>query len=40
MWRCWDSAAQAWGVLPESGRLLVARGRGDIRGTIGLGPSD
>jgi beta-glucosidase len=39
MWRCWDSAAQAWGLLPESGRLLVARGLGDIRGTIGLGPS-
>jgi len=36
MWRHWDSAAGGWSDLPDAGRLVVARGLGDIRGAITL----
>ena len=38
LWRSWDVAADAWGdPLPYDGRLLVARGLGDIRAKLRLG---
>jgi beta-glucosidase len=36
LWRRWDATIDAWTTLPDDGRLLVARGLGDIRGTITL----
>ncbi len=36
MWRRWDTAADAWTTLPETGQLLVARGLGDVRGRVAL----
>ena len=37
-WRQWDTATNAWTRLPGGGRLLVARGHGDVRATIDLDP--
>jgi beta-glucosidase len=38
LWRRWDLEANAWGdPLPYDGRLLVARGLGDIRAALQLG---
>ena len=36
LWRRWDVETGTWIDLPRTGRLLVARGLGDIRGTITL----
>ncbi|SNS14990.1 beta-glucosidase [Geodermatophilus pulveris] len=36
MWRRWDADAGGWARLPVSGRLLVARGLGDVRATLAL----
>lgn len=36
LWRRWDTAADAWTTLAPGGRLLVARGLGDVRGTLAL----
>ena len=37
LWRHWDTDANTWGdPLPYNGRLLIARGLGDIRGTLSL----
>jgi beta-glucosidase len=37
MWRTWDAARGAWQTLPDAGRLLVARGLGDVRASLSLG---
>jgi beta-glucosidase len=38
LWRRWDSDQGAWGEpLPYDGRLLIARGLGDVRATLPLG---
>jgi beta-glucosidase len=37
LWRCWDSATNSWGTPLSGGRLLVARGLGDIRASLPLG---
>jgi beta-glucosidase len=38
LWRRWDTESKRWGEpLPYDGRLLVARGLGDIRVTLRLG---
>jgi beta-glucosidase len=34
LWRRWDAASGAWRTLTGGGRLLVARGLGDVRATI------
>ena len=34
MWRRWDTASNGWGVLPEGGELILARGLGDVRATL------
>lgn len=36
LWRRWDAGTGTWTDLPRTGRLLVARGLGDIRGTVTL----
>ena len=36
LWRRWDTAADAWTTLDAGGRLLIARGLGDIRATLPL----
>jgi beta-glucosidase len=36
LWRRWDAAAGRWDRLPAGGRLLVARGLGDIRAAVAL----
>jgi beta-glucosidase len=36
MWRRWDTARSAWTRLADGGRLLVARGLGDVRATVDL----
>jgi beta-glucosidase len=36
MWRRWDTRTGGWGRLAPGGRLLVARGLGDIRATLPL----
>jgi beta-glucosidase len=38
LWRRWDTEANTWGTpLPYDGRLLIARGLGDIRADLPLG---
>jgi beta-glucosidase len=37
LWRRWDTASATWAVLSGAGRLLVARGLGDIRAELPLG---
>jgi beta-glucosidase len=34
LWRKWDTAAGTWGTLAPGGRLLVARGLGDVRAVV------
>jgi beta-glucosidase len=36
LWRRWNIASAAWEQLPDDGRLVVARGLGDVRGTVAL----
>jgi beta-glucosidase len=36
LWRRWDTAADRWTAVSPGGRLLVARGLGDIRATVDL----
>jgi beta-glucosidase len=36
LWRRWDTATGTWARLSGGGRLLVARGLGDVRGTVSL----
>ncbi len=36
MWRRWDIADDCWGTLAAGGRLLIARGLGDVRATLQL----
>jgi beta-glucosidase len=36
MWRRWDVQADAWAPLGPGGRLLVARGLGDVRASLEL----
>jgi beta-glucosidase len=37
MWRTWNLETESWGALRLGGRLIVARGLGDIRATLPLG---
>ena len=37
MWRRWDTAANAWAQLSGDGRLLIARGLGDVRAQLQVG---
>ncbi len=34
MWRRWVGASTGWGQLTEGGRLVIARGLGDVRATV------
>ncbi len=36
LWRRWDTQSGQWTRLPAGGRLLIARGLGDVRGVIDL----
>jgi beta-glucosidase len=36
LWRRWDTEAATWARIGDGGRLLVARGLGDIRATVRL----
>ena len=36
MWRRWDTTTNTWAPLASGGELLLARGLGDIRATLGL----
>ncbi|MBK9739420.1 MAG: glycoside hydrolase family 3 protein [Actinobacteria bacterium] len=36
MWRRWDVESDSWRMLPDAGRIVVARGLGDVRGTLAL----
>jgi beta-glucosidase len=36
LWRRWDARSGQWAQLPAGGRLLIARGLGDVRGVIEL----
>jgi len=36
LWRRWDTEANTWSTLGDGGRLLIARGLGDIRATLPL----
>lgn len=36
LWRSWDTAAGGWSRLADGGRLLVARGLGDVRAELDL----
>ena len=36
LWRRWDTDTDSWQQLPPGGRLLIARGLGDIRGVLSL----
>jgi beta-glucosidase len=37
LWRRWDTATNRWATVNGAGRLLVARGLGDVRATLKLG---
>jgi beta-glucosidase len=39
LWRRWNTADNRWDPLAAGGKLLVARGLGDIRATLEL-PGD
>jgi beta-glucosidase len=39
LWRSWDTTSATWRQLPDAGRLLVARGLGDVRAALPLGES-
>jgi beta-glucosidase len=34
LWRTWDTSAGGWQQLPRTGRLLLARGLGDVRAEL------
>lgn len=36
LWRRWDTSVDRWTALTPGGKLLIARGLGDVRGTIQL----
>jgi beta-glucosidase len=36
LWRRWDTDASAWTTINNGGRLLIARGLGDIRASLDL----
>ncbi len=36
LWRRWETGANTWTTLPDDGRLIIARGLGDIRATVAL----
>jgi beta-glucosidase len=36
MWRRWNTRSAAWEPLPANGRLLIARGLGDVRATLSI----
>jgi beta-glucosidase len=36
LWRRWDAEAAAWTKINDGGRLLIARGLGDVRGSLNL----
>ena len=36
LWRRWATGDDAWTTLPDDGLLIVARGLGDIRGSIAM----
>ena len=36
LWRRWDTAGDTWTTLAAGGKLLVARGLGDVRATVAL----
>ena len=36
LWRRWDASAGRWATLAPGGRLIVARGLGDVRATLAL----
>ncbi|MEU4232835.1 fibronectin type III-like domain-contianing protein [Nonomuraea sp. NPDC026600] len=36
LWRYWDDARGAWTPLPAQGRIIFARGLGDVRATLEL----
>jgi beta-glucosidase len=36
MWRRWDTGSNGWARLSSGGQLLVARGLGDVRGSLEL----
>ncbi|MBO9553401.1 glycoside hydrolase family 3 C-terminal domain-containing protein [Cellulomonas sp.] len=37
LWRAWDAASGSWSRIADGGRLLVARGLGDVRASLPLG---
>jgi len=37
LWRAWDTATGSWSRIADGGRLLVARGLGDVRVSLPLG---
>ncbi|WP_034620709.1 beta-glucosidase [Cellulomonas sp. URHE0023] len=37
LWRAWDTASAQWSRIADGGRLLVARGLGDVRASLPLG---
>jgi beta-glucosidase len=36
LWRRWDTGSSSWTRIADRGRLLVARGLGDIRASLPL----
>ena len=36
LWRRWNEQANSWGAPLTGGRLLLARGLGDVRATLAL----
>jgi len=36
LWRAWDTTAGSWTRIADGGRLLVARGLGDVRASLPL----
>ncbi len=40
MWRRWDIDSDGWATLPATGSLLLARGLGDVRVRLPVGPVD
>jgi len=38
LWRRWDAEPNAWSQLSGTGELIVARGLGDIRGSVKVEP--
>jgi beta-glucosidase len=36
LWRAWDTESGGWSRIADGGRLLVARGLGDVRASLPL----